>query len=70
VAITPYGCTREYFGDRVEYARPGDDRAIARSLIRALDRGPDPRLAGHVAENYAWSAVATATREVYDRVAV
>ncbi|MDB5353407.1 MAG: mshA 5 [Planctomycetota bacterium] len=69
VVITPYGCTREYFGDRVIYARPGDDRAIARSLARAWDDGPDPGLAGHVAANFTWSAVATATGEAYDRVA-
>jgi glycosyltransferase involved in cell wall biosynthesis len=70
VVITPYGCTREYFGDRVVYARPGDDRAVALALTRAWQDGPDPRLAGHVAANFTWSVVAAATREAYDRVAV
>lgn len=69
VVITPYGCTREYFGERVEYARPGEDREIARALIRAWDRGPDGALAAHIAANFTWSAVAGATKEAYDRVA-
>ena len=47
--ITPFGSTREYFGDRVVYARPGrvgrDRRAPS---ARAGSQGPDPGLAGFV----------------------
>src|SRR4051795_3125182 len=35
VVVTPFGCTREYFGDWVLYARPDRPRAIARALVRA-----------------------------------
>ncbi|HWE35881.1 MAG TPA: glycosyltransferase [Isosphaeraceae bacterium] len=69
VAITPYGCTREYFGGRVVYARPGRVAEIAHALGRAWDEGPDPSLSEHISEHYLWDAVARATAEVYDEIA-
>ena len=69
VVVTPYGCTREYFGDRVEYARPDRPSEIARALIRAWEQGADPRLAAHVGSRYLWSDVAQRTAEVYDQIA-
>jgi glycosyltransferase involved in cell wall biosynthesis len=69
VVVTPYGCAREYFGDLVEYARPGRTVVLARALTRAWDAGPDPRLARHVAQRFLWSEVARQTAEVYDQVA-
>ena len=67
VVITPHGCTREYFGERVAYARPDRVGEIASALRRAWEEGPDPTLASHVAENYPWSEVARQTAEAYDR---
>jgi len=69
VVVTPYGCTREYFGDRVEYARPDRPTEIARALIRAWEQGADPRLAAHVGSRFLWSEVAQRTAEVYDQIA-
>lgn len=68
IVITPYGCTREYFGDEVEYARPGDVSAIASAIASAWGRGASAKLANHVADRYPWSAVARATKEAYDRI--
>jgi len=69
VVVTPLGCTREYFGDRVLYARPDRPAAIGRAIARAWAAGPDPRLAGHVGAHYLWSGVARRTAEVYGQVA-
>ena len=69
VVLTPFGSTREYFGDRVEYARPDRPAEIARAVARAWRTGPDLRLAPHVAQHYLWSDVARQTAEVYDQVA-
>lgn len=69
LVITPIGSTREYFGDRVQYARPNRIAGIARAIARSWSQGPDPRLADFVASNYLWSDVAKRTAEVYDRVA-
>jgi glycosyltransferase involved in cell wall biosynthesis len=69
VVLTPFGCTREYFGNRVEYARPDRSSEIARAVERAWRAGPDLRLAPHVGAHFLWSDVARRTAEVYDQVA-
>jgi glycosyltransferase involved in cell wall biosynthesis len=68
VVITPFGSTREYFGDRVAYARPDRPHTIGRAIEQTWD-GPDPRLAAEVAARFPWSEVARRTAEVYDQVA-
>src|SRR6185437_7691066 len=52
VVVTPNGCTREYFGPRVEYARPDRPAAIRAALARAWEHGPDPDLAAHVRRHF------------------
>jgi len=69
IVITPFGCTREYFGDHVMYARPDDVRMIARALEHAWDDGPGAGLADHVGTRFLWSRVALKTKEAYDRIA-
>ena len=69
VVITPYGSTREYFGDLVEYARPDRPEEIRRAVGECWDDGPDPRLARWIATHYLWPNVAQITAEVYDQVA-
>ncbi len=69
VVLTPFGCTREYFGGRVEYARPDRPDSIARAVAQAWRAGADPDLAAHVAAHFLWSNAARRTAEVYDQVA-
>jgi glycosyltransferase involved in cell wall biosynthesis len=69
VVITPYGCTREYLGDRVSYARPGRVVEIAHALARAWDEGPDTSLPERIQKHYLWDEVARTTAEVYDEIA-
>ena len=69
VVVTPRGCTREYFGNRVRYARPGHSAEIGREMARAWDEGADPDLSAIVGEKYLWSVAARDTAEVYDEVA-
>jgi glycosyltransferase involved in cell wall biosynthesis len=69
VVITPFGSTREHFGDHVEYARPYRLSEIAAAVARCWSRGADPALARLVASNYLWDEVAKRTAEVYDQVA-
>ena len=68
VVVTPHGCTREYFGDRVGYARPDRPREIAGAVLEAWQTGPDPGLSAHVGRHYPWSEVARRTAEVYEQV--
>ena len=69
VVVTPHGCTREYFGDRVGYARPDARLEIGRAVAEAWQRGADPGLARHVQAHYLWSEVARRTAEAYEQVA-
>ena len=69
VVITPLGCTREYFGEDVIYARPDRPREIARGIARAWDRGPAPGLAARIGARCLWPEVARRTAEAYDQLA-
>lgn len=68
VVLTPYGCTREYFGDRVEYAAPDDPGAIARAVRTAWDAPRQPDLSAFLASRYLWREVARRTAEVYHAI--
>ena len=57
VVVTPHGCTREYFGDRVGYARPDRPEEIARRSRRPGASGPDPgsrRTSGRITPGRRW----------------
>jgi glycosyltransferase involved in cell wall biosynthesis len=69
MTITPYGSTRDYFGELVEYARPDHPAEIERAVWRSWEDGPDPRLDRLIATEYVWPKVAEITAEVYDQVA-
>ena len=68
VVVTPYGSTREYFGDHVEYARPHRPGEIGRALAKAREDGPDPELAGWVRARYLWPQIARMIAGAYDSV--
>jgi glycosyltransferase involved in cell wall biosynthesis len=68
VVITPYGSTKEYFGDHVEYARPHRPGEIGRALARAWEDGPDPELAPRVETRYLWPQIARMIAGAYDSV--
>ena len=70
VAITPFGSTREYFGDlvRVCPTRPAEPR-FGEPLRNAGKTAPTPGLSRWVATHYLWPNVAQITAEVYDQVA-
>lgn len=68
LVITPFGCTREYFGEWAEYARPDRGPSLRRAIERAWRDGPDARLSAHVGTHFCWTDVARRTAEVYDHV--
>jgi glycosyltransferase involved in cell wall biosynthesis len=69
ITVTPFGSTRDYFGDLVEYARPDRTAEIRRAVVKCWEDGPDPRLSRLIATHYLWPNVAQITSEVYDQVA-
>ena len=70
VVITPFGCTREYFGALAHYARPDRPDQIVEAIGRAWAEGRGAtELAELVERRYLWSIVARTTAEVYDAIA-
>lgn len=69
ITITPFGSTRDYFGDLVQYARPNREREIRRAVLKCWEDGPDPRLTRSIVTHYLWPNVARIIAEVYDQVA-
>jgi glycosyltransferase involved in cell wall biosynthesis len=65
IVITPYGSTREYFGELAHYARPGRRKEIQLAIVSAWARGPQPDLSRRVRNRYLWAHVAQRTAEVY-----
>jgi glycosyltransferase involved in cell wall biosynthesis len=65
VVITKGGCTEEYFRDMAEYCDPDDIDSIRSATLRALEKGPDPRLKEHILKNFTWERTAEETIEGY-----
>jgi glycosyltransferase involved in cell wall biosynthesis len=65
VVITPYGGTKEYFGDFATYAEPGSAESIRNAISAALARKKGTELREHVRQNYLWQTVAQKTAAAY-----
>jgi glycosyltransferase involved in cell wall biosynthesis len=65
VVITPYGGTREYFGEMADYVEPGSVDAIRAGIVTALLRTRDGRLSDHIRRNFLWTRVAQLTADAY-----
>ncbi len=68
IVLTPNGCTREYFQDRVEYAGPDRIGKIGAALDRAWNEGPKPGLRESIRSQFLWTHVAQRTAEAYAHV--
>jgi glycosyltransferase involved in cell wall biosynthesis len=69
VVVTPWGCTREYFGELARYARPDRPVDLDRALRQAWDEGPKAGLAERIKTRYLWASVARSTAELYEEIA-
>lgn len=65
VVITPYGGTKEYFGEMAEYVEPHSVGSIKSGIEAALAKHKDERLRKHISQEFLWKRVAEKTAEVY-----
>lgn len=65
IVITPYGGTKEYFGDQAEYPDPTSISSIQESIETALNKKKNSELSRHIKENYIWPVIAEKTVEMY-----
>ena len=68
VVITPYGGTREYFGELAQYVEPSSVDSIRAGITEALGRKKGTDLREHVRRNYLWQTVSAKTAEAYRAV--
>lgn len=64
VVTTPYGGTKEYFGDYVTYANPKSIQSIQQAIEEGLKSTSDG-LQAHIQKNFLWEKVAEKMEEMY-----
>lgn len=65
IVITPYGGTREYFGEHALYPQPDSVESIKAAMEQSLNRPRTDALKNHVLNTFIWPKIAEATEAVY-----
>ncbi|MGA3287640.1 MAG: glycosyltransferase [Bacteroidota bacterium] len=68
IVITPFGGTRDYFGNNAIYVNPNSVEDIAKGIQTALERKKDTALSEHIRKEFTWNKVGEKTRQVYEHV--
>lgn len=68
IVITPYGGTREYFGDMAIYVEPGSVDSVREGILAALKRPSEDGLQKHIQREFLWREVAGKTARAYQDV--
>ncbi|MBD0335521.1 MAG: glycosyltransferase [Cyanobacteria bacterium Co-bin13] len=68
IVLTAEGCTREYFGDFVEYVEPMSVESIRAGVEAQLKAARPVGLREHVAAHYTWRRAAEQLQEAYSRI--
>ncbi|MCK9615226.1 MAG: glycosyltransferase [Candidatus Omnitrophica bacterium] len=68
IVITPYGSTKDYFGNYAFYARPHKLKEIREKVEIGLNSSPKEDFKQHVLDNFRWEKVAEATFMAYENL--
>ncbi|MCK4339539.1 MAG: glycosyltransferase [Candidatus Cloacimonetes bacterium] len=68
IVITPYGGTKEYFKDMVDYVDIYSIDSIRETILNSLNKKPNERLKEYIKKNFLWSVIAQKTVEIYKEV--
>jgi glycosyltransferase involved in cell wall biosynthesis len=68
IVITPFGGTRDYFGNKAIYIDPTSVEDIVKGIQTALGKWKDTVLREHVRKEFIWNKVAEKTNQVYKHV--
>lgn len=68
VVTTPFGTTREYFGNLATYCDPGDVLHVRESVFSSFERPRDKELQEYVKERFTWEKAAAETLKAYQRI--
>ena len=68
VVVTEVGCTREYFGQLVDYVDPLDIESIRLAILRRMEAPDSADLQNHVLDNFTWDRTAGKLISAYESV--
>jgi glycosyltransferase involved in cell wall biosynthesis len=68
IVITPFGGTRDYFGNNAIYVNPNSVEDIAKGIQTALERKKDTALSEYIRKEFTWNKVGEKTKQVYEHV--
>lgn len=68
MVITPYGGTREYFGDMAEYVDPHSVSSIKEGIVKALQTKNNGQLREHIRKEFLWQRISELTAGVYKEI--
>jgi glycosyltransferase involved in cell wall biosynthesis len=68
IVITPFGGTRDYFGNNAIYVDPASVEDIVKGIQTALGKEKDTELREHVRKEFIWNKVGEKTKQVYEHV--
>ena len=69
IVITPYGGTKEYFGNMAEYVNPKETSSIEYCIIKALEKKPNPELQKHIFNTYTYPVIIDKLITAYQGIA-
>jgi glycosyltransferase involved in cell wall biosynthesis len=68
VVITPFGGTKDYFKDIVEYIDPYSVDSIKDGIVKTLNKSKDDVLKEHIKQNFLWDKISGETVNLYSEI--
>ena len=68
ISITPYGGTKEYFSNYVNYMNPYSITSIQKSIIKSINKPNSQKLSKHIKNNFLWGKIAEQTKKEYIKI--
>jgi glycosyltransferase involved in cell wall biosynthesis len=68
IVITPFGGTKDYFGNNAIYVDPTSVEDIVKGIKTALGNEKDPELSERIRKEFIWNKVGEKTKQVYEHV--
>ena len=68
IVMTPYGGTKEYFQDDVEYVEPTSVSSIEQGIRKALLKNQNKAFKERIRQQYSWQKAGEETKRIYNLV--
>jgi glycosyltransferase involved in cell wall biosynthesis len=68
IVITPFGGTKDYFGDDAVYVDPASEDDIAKGIQTAISNAKSKILSDRIKNEFTWTKVGERTKNVYEQV--